>query len=95
MRAPFWAHKEQTPYKLIFKRDWTTSSNFINYFTLNSEHNWEDLCMHSMDQQTCIPIYNHNYTMGGSIFNPVVVDAFILDMLIKFKFHCVDVINRS
>ena len=27
----------------MFNRDWTTSSNFINYSTLNSEHNWEDL----------------------------------------------------
>ena len=28
---------------MIIKRDWAASSNFINYSTLNSEHNWEDL----------------------------------------------------
>jgi hypothetical protein len=87
--------KEQTSFKLIFKRDWTKSSKFLNYFTLINEHNWEDLCMHSTYQQTCIPIYYHNYILGGSIFNPIVVDAFILDLLIQVKFHCLDVISRS
>ena len=27
----------------IFKRDWTSTSYFIDFLTLNSEHNWEDL----------------------------------------------------
>ena len=27
----------------MFKKDWTASSDFMNYSTLNSEHNWEDL----------------------------------------------------
>ena len=30
--------KEQTPQRHISKRDWTTTSNFINYSALNSEH---------------------------------------------------------
>ena len=30
----------------MFKRYWTTSSKIDNYFTLNSEHNWEDLSIH-------------------------------------------------
>ena len=29
----------------MFERDWTTSSNFLNYFIPNSEHNWEDIFM--------------------------------------------------
>ena len=28
---------------MMFKRNWTTSSDFIDYFTLVSEHDWEDL----------------------------------------------------
>lgn len=39
----------------ILKTDRITSSNIDNYFTLNSEHSWEDLCMHSRFQQTCTP----------------------------------------
>ena len=27
----------------MFKRDWTTSSGFMKYSTLNSEHNWRDI----------------------------------------------------
>ena len=31
--------------KNTFKRDWTTSLNFNNYFTPRSKHNQEDLCI--------------------------------------------------
>ena len=27
-------------------------SDFIKYSTLNSEHNWEDMCVHIRNQQT-------------------------------------------
>jgi hypothetical protein len=36
----FGEDNEQTPYKLMFKEDWTTCWVFINYFTLNNEYNW-------------------------------------------------------
>ena len=38
----------------MFKRDCTTSLNFINYSTFNSEHNWKDLRI----QQTRIRDYH-------------------------------------
>lgn len=28
----------------MFKRDWSMSSKFINYYICNDEHNLEDLC---------------------------------------------------
>ena len=37
--------KEQTPSRHVIERDCTSFSNFINYVTLNSEHDWEDLCI--------------------------------------------------
>ena len=37
----------------MFKRDWIMSSYFINYSTLNSEHNWEALYIQLKNQQTC------------------------------------------
>ena len=38
--------------KTRVQRDWTTFSNTNIYFTLNSEQNWEDLCIQSINQQT-------------------------------------------
>lgn len=29
----------------MLKKYWTTSSNIKSYFTFNSEHNWEDICI--------------------------------------------------
>ena len=37
--------------KILFGRDWTTSSHFINYFTINSACKWEYLCIRSRNQQ--------------------------------------------
>ena len=45
--------KEQTPLIHMLKRNWTTSLNFINHSTLNSEHNLEDLCIQVRNQKTC------------------------------------------
>ena len=37
----------------MFKTDSTTvPSNLTNYLTLNSEHDWEDLCIQVRNQQT-------------------------------------------
>jgi hypothetical protein len=36
----------------VFIRDWPTHL-YNTCSTLNSEHNWEDLCIHSRSQQTC------------------------------------------
>ena len=36
--------KEQTSQRHMFKREWNMSSNSTNYSTLNSEHDWKDLC---------------------------------------------------
>ena len=29
----------------MFKKDWATFSYFMNYFTLNIEHIWKDMCI--------------------------------------------------
>ena len=58
----------------VFKRDCTTSSDFINYSTPNSEHNWEDLCIQLRNQQTSTS-ENHNLIKGGPIFNPIFAEA--------------------
>lgn len=29
----------------MLKSDWAMPSDFINYYTLSSEHNWEDACI--------------------------------------------------
>ncbi len=31
----------------MFKRVWTTSIDLTNYYTINNEHNWEDLYVFS------------------------------------------------
>jgi hypothetical protein len=49
-------------------------SNINNYSTLNSDHNWKDLCIHLRDQQTCTSSL-HNQIRGGLIFNLVLVDV--------------------
>ena len=38
---------------------WIMSSNINNYSTLNSENNWEDLCIQLRNQQTCT-LDDHN-----------------------------------
>ena len=38
---------------IMFKSEWTTSSNIVNYSTLYSEHSWEDLCIQLKNQQIC------------------------------------------
>ena len=50
------------------------ASTFINYSTLNSVHNWEDLCIQLKNQQTCT-FDNHKETRGGPILNPSFADA--------------------
>ena len=47
--------KEQRASIHMFNRDWAVSSNFINCFTLNSEHNWEDLYIQLRYQQADTP----------------------------------------
>ena len=52
-----WFGKDQrtnTIKTYVFKMDWTLSSNCINYSTLNSERNWEDLWIQLNYLQTSI-----------------------------------------
>ena len=37
--------EEQTPQRHMFERDWTISSNIIEYSTLNIEHNCKETYM--------------------------------------------------
>ena len=61
---------KQIPQRHMFNRDWIMSSNFLNYFTFNTEYNWEDLCIWFINQQTYTSNY-HNEIKGGPIFNPI------------------------
>ena len=59
----------------MFELDWTTSSSFIQYFTLNSElHNWEEVYIQLSNQQTCTS-NNHEKINGGPIFNSICANA--------------------
>jgi hypothetical protein len=40
-------------------RDWNLSLDINNYYTLNSEHNWEDQCIQLKNGQT-YTFNNHN-----------------------------------
>ena len=52
----------------------TTFSKYINCFTLNSGHNWEDLCIYLRDQQICT-LDNHSQIWGGGGVDPNVAHA--------------------
>jgi hypothetical protein len=45
-------------------------SNIINTSTLNSEHNWEVLCIQLKNQQI-YTFHNDNQIRQGPIFNPI------------------------
>ena len=59
------------------KRDWSTSSNIINYYTLNNEHNWENLCIQLRNQQTST----------SSIYNQIKGNLLFLSNLFLQMFH--------
>ena len=54
--------------KTHFKKKLDDVIRLINYFMLNSEHNWEDLCTQPRNQQTCI-FENYNQIMENLIFS--------------------------
>ena len=58
----------------MFGRDWTMSSNFMNYLTLNREHDWVDLCIRLSSQQACTS-NDHEEIVGGLLFNVNLDDA--------------------
>ena len=54
-----WGSKNKHHIHTCSKGDWTPSSIYINYSTINSEHTWEDLCVQFRNQQTYTSD-NHN-----------------------------------
>ena len=46
-----WGSKNKHHERHIFIRYWTKFSNFVTHSKLNSEHNWEDLCIQLRNQQ--------------------------------------------
>jgi hypothetical protein len=81
--------KEQTSWKHVSKRDWTTSSIIHRYSTLDSENNWEDLCIQLRNQQTCTS-GNHNYIKGALMFSPVFVDVLYVKSTWILTWHRMD-----
>ena len=59
----------------MFKRDYTTSLQDNNCFTLNNEHDWEDLCVQLRHQQTMHFRQHVSKSWEVWIFNPVFSDA--------------------
>ena len=75
----------------MFKRDWTTSSHFSNHSTLNSEHNWENLCIFQWRHTLLITITKLRDVQLSIQF----LLMLIIDVLMQHKFHCVNQIGRS
>ena len=85
---------EQTSYRRMFQRDWTTSSNINNCSTLNSEHNW-GTCV--FDQETnihALSIIVVN-SKGRSGFQTGSCMCFIVDLLMQYECCCVHLTGRS
>jgi hypothetical protein len=74
----------------MFRRDWTTSSNIDNYFTLNNKHNQEDLCIQWRNQQTCTSNNRNQIQRRSDVYI-----CFIVDSLIQCEFCSVNLISRS
>ena len=60
-----------------FERDRTTSSNIINYSTLNDEHDWEDYVTFSLEinPKKNSTSNNCSWIKVCPIFNPIFPDA--------------------
>ena len=69
----------------MLKRDWATCSRFINYATLNSEHNWEDLYS---DKESTKHAFLITLTKSGE------VQSSIQFLLVQVIFFCVNVIGK-
>ena len=61
------------------------SSKINNYFTLHSEHNWENLHIQLKNQQTCTSS-NYKNNKGRSDFQYGFCICFSVDMLIQYEF---------
>ena len=46
---------------------------FFNYFTLNSQHDWEDLCIQLRNQQTCTFDNNNEFKGSPILFRFLVI----------------------
>ena len=69
--------------KTHIEQRFTMWSNFINYSPLNSEDNWDDLCIQVRNRQTCTSDYQNDMG-GGSVFSMVFfVNVFIIDLLMQ------------
>ena len=81
--------------KHMLKKDWIrTASDLIKFNTLNTGHNWEDLILHSRNQETRTS-NNHNEIRGGPIFVSSLADAPSVALLMQHKLRCVDLNGRS
>ena len=58
----------------MFKQDWIMSWILVDYSPLNNVHDWENLCIQLIYQQTVTP-NNYNLIEKFMIFNPIFVDA--------------------
>ena len=80
------------------KHNWKKMDHAFKFYqvldTLNSEHNWEDLCIQSRNQRLTCTYDNHIQIRGGPIFRGIWW-YFIVDLLVQHKFCCINLSGRS
>ena len=80
------------------KHNWKKMDHAFKFYqvldTLNSKHNWEDLCIQSRNQRLTCTYDNHIQIRGGPIFRGIWW-YFIVDLLVQHKFCCINLSGRS
>ena len=66
---------------------------WVNYSTLHSEHNWEDLCIQLRNQQLCTSD-NHSRNQGRSYFQCHFCICFVANLPLQHEFCCVNMIGK-
>lgn len=70
---------------VIFRRHWTMFLNLINHFTLDNEHNWEDLYV-LVSKSANIQFFRQSQlTQGRSNFESDFCWCFIVDFLLQHQ----------
>ena len=86
--------KRANTIRRVFKRDCSTSSDFINYSTPSSAHSCEDLCI-QLRTSTNMHFWQSSLNQRGTDVQSSFCWSFILDLLMQHKFRCVNLISRS
>jgi hypothetical protein len=72
----------------MFRRDWTTRSNFVNYSRINSEHNWGHVCDRLLSSRIFTLIRNKIFTWTQEITRKATT-AFAFGFATHLVLNCV------